>query len=47
MVSGLAGWRPRPGMTSFLDFPTPSFTGVTEKWSVSARDIRQPISLLY
>jgi hypothetical protein len=28
MVSGLAGWRPRPGMTSFLDFLTPSNAGI-------------------
>jgi hypothetical protein len=28
MVSGLAGWRPRPGMTSFLDFLTPSIAGI-------------------
>jgi hypothetical protein len=28
MVSGLAGWRPRPGMTSFLDFLTPSQAGI-------------------
>jgi hypothetical protein len=27
MVSGLAGWRPRPGMTSFLDFLTPAGAG--------------------
>jgi hypothetical protein len=28
MVSGLAGWRPRPGMTSFFDFVTASKAGI-------------------
>jgi hypothetical protein len=31
MVSGLAGWRPRPGMTSFLNFLIPARkAGITE-----------------
>jgi hypothetical protein len=29
MASGLAGWRPRPGMTRILNFPTRSFPGMT------------------